>query len=178
MKPKVAVSISSPETIDQTIKVQVGVQKVNEDLTTTDPKGNIHTVSHTTVAPLIGELHESVPIAEHVETKYIDLTTGHEINQEEKKNQFFGVERQDNNRTNSTEKLSKNGKKNKKNKAASTVPNPAVLPPQAPPVPAAEGASFAEKKQNVTVPVVNNNLKTPRFLSKKKKSHGRKKYIN
>lgn len=143
----------------------------------TDPKGKIHKVSHSTVAPLIGELHESVPIAEHVETKYIDLTDGHEISQEEKKNQFFGVERQDNNSTNSTEKLSKKGKKNKNNgnvtPAASAVSTPTVLPTQAPL--AAEGASFVEKKQNVTGPVENNNLKSPRFLTKKKKSHRRKK---
>lgn len=47
----------------------------------TDSKGAIHVIKQATVRPLIGELHEEVPIRNHVEKKYINLVNGTEINQ-------------------------------------------------------------------------------------------------
>ena len=79
--PKLEISISNPHTIDHTLKIKYGVQKINENLTLTDSRGAIHVIKQSSVKPLIGELHEEVAIRNHIEKKYIDLFNGTEINQ-------------------------------------------------------------------------------------------------
>ena len=105
--PKLEISISSPDTIDHTLKIKYGVQKINENLTMTDSKGAIHIIKQSTVKPLIGELHEEVPIRNHIEKKYIDLINGTEINTTQSIS-FFGLNPFKSNETNGTKNASKN----------------------------------------------------------------------
>ena len=79
--PKLEISISNPDTIDHTVRIKYGVQKINENVTITDNRGAIHVIKQSSVNPLIGELHEQVAIRNHIEKKYIDLVNGTEINQ-------------------------------------------------------------------------------------------------
>lgn len=88
--PKLEVSISNPDTIEHNVKIKYGTQKIHQNLTLTDSKGAIHIIKQSKVNPLIGELHEEVPINEHIEKKYIDLVNGTEIDTKGNYS-FFGV---------------------------------------------------------------------------------------
>lgn len=87
--PKLEISISNPDVIEHTVKIKYGVQKINENLTMTDAKGAVHVIKQSTVRPLVGELHEEVPVRNHIEKKYINLVNGTEINQTDTV-KFFG----------------------------------------------------------------------------------------
>ena len=90
-EPKLALNIANPDVVDHSIKIKYGTQFTNEENIFTNKDGSIHTIKESSAKPLGGEIHEEVIIKNKLDTIYISLTNGTEI-QKDHSLKAFGID--------------------------------------------------------------------------------------